>query len=304
MNQRKTRSPLKKVLAAAAALVTVLPAFSGMPALNLFPQAALTASAADIVESGTCGDNLTWTLDSEGTLTISGTGPMWDYDTELFPNEDESYIPCYAPWYCGLYDKYKTVVIEPGVTSIGDWAFSNGEKLTAVQIPDSVTSIGSEAFCGCSSLTSITIPGSVTSIGSEAFFGCSSLTGISILNPECQIYSFLGRTIPTQTVIYGETGSTAEEYAQEFNRTFVPIGTIWKQNDGTLYFRNGFSADELKNYPEKLSVTRIVCEPGTKLPEDSGHLFYGYFRAESIDLSGADTSDVTRMTRMFLTAMH
>ena len=132
-----------------------------------------TALAADIVDSGTCGaegdgSNLTWTLDSDGVLTISGSGDMYDYD---------KYDSSSAPWY-GSRSRVKSAVIADGVTSIGDYAFRDCYDLASVSIPDSVTRIGSYAFSGCSSLTSATIPDSVTSIGDGPFSDCNSLTGI------------------------------------------------------------------------------------------------------------------------------
>ena len=131
-----------------------------------------TALAAEIVKSGTCGaegdgSNLTWTLDSEGLLTISGSGDMYDYG---FPS---------APWY-GSRSRVKSAVIADGVTSIGQQAFSNCTSLTSVTIPDSVMSIGVLAFDDCTSLTSVTIPDSVTSIGGGAFDDCTSLTSVTI----------------------------------------------------------------------------------------------------------------------------
>ena len=131
-----------------------------------------TALAADIVDSGTCGaegdgSNLTWTLDSDGVLTISGSGDMYDYSLSG------------APWY-GIRSRVKSAVIADGVTSIGYKAFDDCTSLTSVTIPDSVTSIGEYAFYNCSSLTSVAIPDSVTSIGYEAFFNCTSLTSVTI----------------------------------------------------------------------------------------------------------------------------
>ena len=127
-----------------------------------------TPPSETIVASGTCGDNLTWKLDDEGTLTISGKGAMTEW-----VNSDS------APWktYSNTINK---VVIQPGVTSIGGHAFSKCKNLTSITIPEGVTSIEGGVFYKCSSLTSITIPESVTSIGWYAFQGCSSLTSITI----------------------------------------------------------------------------------------------------------------------------
>ncbi len=117
--------------------------------------------AAEIVDSGTCGDNLTWTLDSDGLLTISGTGAINSHS--FFYNKS-----------------IEMVLIEEGVTSIDSYAFYDCSSLTSVSIPDSVTSIGSFAFSNCSSLTSVTIPDSVASIGYGAFYGGGSLTDLTI----------------------------------------------------------------------------------------------------------------------------
>ena len=140
---------------------------------SLLPATALAADS-DIVASGTCGaegdgSNLTWTLDSEGVLTISGSGDMYDYRASSI-----------VPWY--YRSRVKSAVIAEGVTSIGDCAFYWCESLTGVTIPDSVTSIGIGAFSDCNSLASVTIPDSVTSIGSHAFLDCTSLTSVTIPN--------------------------------------------------------------------------------------------------------------------------
>lgn len=136
----------------------------------LFPVEAEAAT----VESGTCGANLTWTLDSDGTLTISGTGEMENYE------QDSSNLSlARTPWK-DVATSIKNVVIENGVTSIGDQAFSGCSRLTSVTIPDSITTIGDSAFYGCSKLTIITIPNSVTRIGEYAFYRCSCLASINI----------------------------------------------------------------------------------------------------------------------------
>ncbi|MCF0115078.1 MAG: leucine-rich repeat protein, partial [Erysipelotrichaceae bacterium] len=123
-----------------------------------------------IVNSGFCGDSLTWILDDTNTLTISGVGPMDDYDSSK--NR-------YAPWPSTV----EKVVIESGVSSIGDQAFIEssgfaGTNLKEVTIPNTVTSIGSGAFAGCNKLTKVVIPEGVTTIKKSAFRRCTELTEV------------------------------------------------------------------------------------------------------------------------------
>ena len=107
-----------------------------------------------------------WKLSDDGTLTISGTD-MPDYRIFYDTNTGQTI----APWYSER-EKIKKIVIENGVTSIGQEAFTYCESLTSITIPNSVTSIGKFAFKGCSELESITIPNSVTSIGEGTFYNC------------------------------------------------------------------------------------------------------------------------------------
>ena len=133
--------------------------------------AGLNLTAYAETYSGSCGQNVTYTLNTTtGELVISGTGKMTDYSY---------YGSSYAPWYSKT-SSIKTVTISSGVTNIGSSAFRGCTSLTSVTIPDSVTSIDSYAFCGCTSLTSVTIPDSVTNIGDYAFNGCTSLTSIEV----------------------------------------------------------------------------------------------------------------------------
>lgn len=118
---------------------------------------------------GTCGDNLTWKLE-DGTLTISGTGEMYNY----------SYGSDNRPPWDGEKTKIKYIEIKIDTTTIGNYAFKGCNNLISITIPESVTSIGKGAFYECSSLTSITVPEGVTSIGAYAFDGCSNLTNVTI----------------------------------------------------------------------------------------------------------------------------
>ncbi|MCR5543064.1 MAG: leucine-rich repeat domain-containing protein, partial [Eubacterium sp.] len=137
----------------------------------------VTVTAEFVPSSGYCGastnenevESVTWSLDNTGKLTISGTGAMADF------NDDDNK----APWY-NSRTSIHNVVIENGVTSIGEYAFGWCENLITITIPNSVKSIGDRAFYVCRKLTTVTIPDSVTSIGEEAFWECGKLTGINI----------------------------------------------------------------------------------------------------------------------------
>lgn len=160
---------------------------------------AFSAAAESAAASGICGENLTWMLDAAGTLTVSGTGAMEDFGYKG------------APWYQSR-DSIKAVVVESGVTTIGDSAFSHCSSLTSITLPEGVTAIGDRAFYDCGSLTSITIPEGVTTIGSCAFSGCTSLIGVEIPESITAIgdsafwgcSSLTGITIPESVTAIGD----------------------------------------------------------------------------------------------------
>lgn len=111
-----------------------------------------------LVASGKCGDSAKWTLDADGVLTITGAGPMADYGA-------------YGPWYIAHLTDIKKVVVQEGVTTIGDHAFANLSYVTSVTIPSSITSIGAHAFEKCRLGGAVTLPEGLTAIGDFAFSG-------------------------------------------------------------------------------------------------------------------------------------
>ena len=121
--------------------------------------------------SGNCGDQLSWTLDDEGVLVISGIGPMYDYSTSNSGGQSCTT----APWG----NNAKSVTIMPGVTSIGKMGFWNCTELRSISIPDTVISIGDYSCTACS-IAEVSIPGSVASIGRSAFAYCHNLSDISL----------------------------------------------------------------------------------------------------------------------------
>ncbi len=146
-----------------------------------------TAFAADLVKTGSCGETVTYTLDSDGVLIISGSGAMWGYMNETG-----------SPFYAD--ESIKTVVIEQGVTSIGSEAFYGCTGLASVTISDSVTTIGSRAFYFCSGLTSLTIPASVVSMRHlDSFCGCSGLEQLEVASGNPVFHSEGNCIIETET---------------------------------------------------------------------------------------------------------
>ena len=125
-----------------------------------------TTAWAEDWGSGDCGDNMTWVLDGDGTLTISGSGEMYDYGSA-------------GPWQqYGVY--MRKIVVGDNVTSIGRYAFADLELVTEVQLPDSVTKINDYAFDGCTDLATFDIPSNVTHIGNYAFNDCTNLRSVTI----------------------------------------------------------------------------------------------------------------------------
>ena len=120
--------------------------------------------------TGVCGDDLTWSLDYFGKLTISGTGEMYSYSR---------YEDGQSPWRV-YADDIKTVVMEEGVTTVGGFAFYGCGSLTSVVLPDSLTTIGESAFRECGELTNVDFPASLTTVSGYAFMNCYKLAAADL----------------------------------------------------------------------------------------------------------------------------
>ncbi|MBQ7581175.1 MAG: leucine-rich repeat protein [Clostridia bacterium] len=159
---------MKRILKKTFAIVICLALLLGMAPLSSLTDIFSVKASAAVVEAGQCGENVYYSLDTNGTLTISGTGDMYEYG-----------LNSSNPFYRNNRN-IKSVIIEDGVTSIPTDSFFGCIRLTSITIPDSVTSIGSGAFYECTELTSIEIPDGVTSIGIGTFQHCSGLTSVII----------------------------------------------------------------------------------------------------------------------------
>ncbi|MDE6729421.1 MAG: leucine-rich repeat protein [Oscillospiraceae bacterium] len=165
-------------------------------------------------------ENIIFSTKSSFPLTAIHVDPenqyYMDMDGILFSKDQKNLISYPAGKSGSSYS------VPDSVTSIEKGAFNSCSSLTSVTIPDSVTNIGASAFSACSALTSITIPGNVETIKSTTFYNCSALESITILNPDCEIDDDKS-TISDTVVIYGYPGSTAQAYAEKYNREFVAL---------------------------------------------------------------------------------
>ena len=125
-------------------------------------QMGVAITTNEEIASGSCGEALTWSLNSAGDLTVSGTGDMTDFAATG------------APW-AEYRDQVKLVIVGRGVTSIGSSAFQDCKNLETVSLPGSLTALGKAAFLRCGELTNITLPASLKSVGEDCFTGCEKL---------------------------------------------------------------------------------------------------------------------------------
>ena len=162
---------------------------------------ALLPFGARADHSGTCGEHVHWLLDDAGTLTISGTGLMENYEQLILSG---GVVTSTAPW-SDLRQSIRRVVVSEGVTSVGDRAFYGFSALESVLLAESVRAIGNSAFSG-SSLRSVVLPTEMESIGNSAFSGCFSLEAV---------------TMPQQL---SEIGAFAFAHAEGLKSIVIPYG--------------------------------------------------------------------------------
>lgn len=192
------------------------------------PVLGVPAPLGTVVDSGDCGaqgNNLTWTLESNGTLTVTGTGAMADYALSSGKSS--------APWTGKTVTK---AVLGSGVTSVGNRAFQNCATIAEVELPQTLETIGLCAFTNCTALSSVTLPGSVETIGISAFAG-SGLTEITIPNSVTQLSrSAFSRCQSLESAILGD-GITALDnmlFANCTSLTSVSIGSSVTKIGGLL----------------------------------------------------------------------
>lgn len=274
-------------------------------AVTLLPVSALTAWAEDPPKSGNCGatgdgSDVTWQLTentddlSTYTLTIRGSGAMKDYPTSFS-----------RPWN-SFRGQITSVVISPGITSIGKCAFASFTKLTHVDIADSVISIVSEAFSYCSSLTDIKIPQSVTYIGGVVFRDCTNLSSITLSNNITSIgtYAFNNCTNLTSITIPGSVTSIGWDVFDgctrlndiRYSGTSESVISALSQYVPTrVTFNYGDKVPEAERLITVFVKTGGTLTAPTTLPTVSGYEFKGWLTkdGEPYDFTVAPTGRFT-----------
>jgi|GEM_PF-1660689 len=213
--RKRSKSAAARRAAAVAAAVGMTLAMSCVPSGPVGqPLLGITAGAES---SGICGDDLSWKLDNEGTLTVIGTGAMYDQpETRWKP----------------LRNSITAIVIESGVTSIGDYAFEGLTNVKSISLPDTLTAIGDEAFCNTGTSAAIDyiyIPDSVVSIGTGAFEMCNADSvrlpaGITAIPDDAFSHSRIRSIVIPENVT--EIGDKAFAYCTSLVSAELPEGVV------------------------------------------------------------------------------
>lgn len=167
----KRMNKILSIILSVVMIIGILP-MAQIAELDLFAY-VIKATAADEVNSGTCGDNLTWELDDKGYLTISGKGKMTDFKLDYWSQIVSS------PWY-DVRLNIKAVIFGAGVQTVGEYAFYKCDNLRSVIFSDTIIRIKSFAFYACAALSNLTLPANLISMDHYVFEGCSSLAEINI----------------------------------------------------------------------------------------------------------------------------
>ena len=217
---------------------------------------------AETVASGECGkngDHLTWVLDDEGKLTITGTGDMNDYGESG------------TPWY-ELRTEINRVVVGENVTGIGNFAFYNCKNLTSVTLPDQMSRIGEYAFALCTSLPEVALPEGITVLSRYAF-AWSGITGITIPEGVTQLAAYsIYNCLSLKEIDLPSTLQTINMYVfvgcnQMENYHVAEGNTVWSSIDGVLIKteRNALTntyQDMLTMYPKGRTASHYTVPDG------------------------------------------
>lgn len=253
-------------------------------ALGLLPFGALAdeTGSAEIIASGDCSsqsnpDSVSWKLDSNGLLTISGKGYMNNYGLSLSKT---------APWGTDI----KSVVVESGVLNVGARSFYHCDKLTSVTLSESVDGIGNSAFEGCTSLRSIDLPDSLDYICDSLFKGCTALESVVIPEKVIDIRESAFAGCTNLTEVYFPDGlkdikSGAFEYCRKLKSVTIPDSVLFP---GSSIFARCYSLESVKLSANQVGIgnyTFVGCTNLKSLTIGKNFSFAGEY-AFGLDING------------------
>ncbi len=192
------------LLGAALGITMTISPMSANAELDM-PQ--LAADSVNTATSGKCGENLTWEL-SGGTLTISGSGDMYTWETAE-----------YVPWYNQRQEIHR-VILSESVTSIGRVAFANCSSLSEINIPNGIRVISAYAFLSCSSISRIKVPACCEFIGNHAFEN-SGLRELYVSGMNTEIIGT--KDTISSAKIYAPKDSLAAKFATKYKLEYTAI---------------------------------------------------------------------------------
>ncbi len=274
---------MKKIAALLAAFALVFGAFGTIGGTK-GELCVISASAeeASLPTSGKCGENVTWKLDADGTLTVSGTGEMNVSIGEW--NKIESNV--------------KNIVIQDGISSISSYAFQGMSALEEIIIPQSVTSVGIGAFWNCNKLKKVEFPDNIKEL-TAVFDGCSELEEV-ILPKKLETIGYFG----FDGLTYGLFGNCPKLKTVTIPETVTEIG------EGTLGFdytyNNGDMSDVVVKKIEDLTIQGYKGTAAEKYAKDNGFKFVELKKADETKFSAGDANGDTEInvTDIAVTAAH
>ena len=246
--------------------------------LSALPLGLVDTAEAAAVSSGQCGDDIRWTLDDQGTLTITGTGAMYDYDYIWEDDKEDTFD---TPWF-DLREQIRRAVVGKGVTFIGTGTFAFLYNLTSVSLPAGLEELGNSVFCGCEKLTSVTIPDGVRYAGGDLFLGCHSLKTVSLPDSllDLGVQTFLGCTSLTKVTLPRRLNQVTSEmfyYCTALTTVTLP-GGIQEISEGafsgctalsTVHFggsQAGWQAVTVRSDNEALKRAKVDYAAAAMLP--------------------------------------
>ena len=203
------------------------------------------------IETGSCGTNTTYTMDTgKGTLVISGTGAINNYKSGY--NSIKKVYRTTAPW--GSYD-IKSVVIEDGITSIGNYTFFRNEEIEEVSLPSTLQSIGTSALYGVA-LSSLVLPQGLTTISNSALGGLKNLTEIEIPESVNSIEKTAFKDCTNLERVTLPCSAVLASSSDNYNNVFYNCGKL-----KTLYFTKGTgSMPDYETVSPFKSITETLSE--------------------------------------------